>query len=89
MRFQWDPDKARRNARKHGIRFADAVTALEDDSALTVEDNGEGERRWVTLGMDLVGRILVVAYSWRGDEIRIISARKAGPEERREYGIKK
>lgn len=88
MRYQWDRDKADRNFKKHGIYFSDAASVLEDDLALTIEDDSSEERRWVTLGRDLFGRIPVVIYSWRGDEIRIISARKAGAKERRQYGEK-
>ncbi|MBM3305496.1 MAG: BrnT family toxin [Candidatus Aminicenantes bacterium] len=86
MRYVWDPEKARSNARKHGVHFADAAFALEDDWALTIEDESSDERRWVTLGLDLFGRLLVVAYTYRYDEIRIFSARKASPKERRQYG---
>jgi len=88
MRYQWDRDKAERNLNKHGIYFSDAVSVLSDDLALTIEDESSEERRWVTLGRDLFGRLLVVVYSWRGDEIRIISARKASAKERRQYGKK-
>jgi uncharacterized DUF497 family protein len=88
MRYQWDTNKADQNFHKHGIYFADAVSALSDELAVTIEDDRSEERRWVTLGRDLFGRTLVVAYSWRGNEIRIISARKADPKERRQYGKK-
>jgi len=86
MRYQWDKKKAATNFRKHGIYFADAVSVFTDELAVTIEDELPEERRWVTLGRDLFGRILVVVYSWRGDEIRIISARKASAKERRQYG---
>lgn len=88
MRYQWDREKAERNYRKHGIYFADAVSVLSDEIAVTIEDDCSEERRWVTLGRDLFGRTLVVVFSWRDDEIRIISARKADPKERRQYGKK-
>jgi uncharacterized DUF497 family protein len=86
MRYQWDRDKADRNFKKHGIHFADSVSVFSDDLALTIEDDSSEEGRWVTLGRDLFGRLLVVVFGWRGDEIRIISARKASPKERRQYG---
>ena len=80
------PAKARANFTKHGVRFADAVTALEDDSALTIRDlSSEDEERWVTMGMDVSGRLLVVVYTWRGERVRLISARQAMPNERRQY----
>ena len=58
---------------------------FEDDLALTALDDVSEEERFVTLGMDAMGRLLVVAYTWRGDRIRIISARKAAKSERRHY----
>lgn len=86
MGYEWDPAKARHNLRKHGVDFADAVTVLEDDAALTIRDPfSEQEQRWITLGMDALGRLLVVVYTWRGDRIRLISARPATPRERRQY----
>jgi len=88
MRYQWDREKAERNFRKHRIYFADAVSVLSDELAVTIEDDRSEERRWVTLGRDLFGRTLVVVYGWRGNEIRIISARRASPKERRQYGLK-
>jgi len=83
--FEWDPRKAASNVRKHGIRFADAVLALEDDHAITVHEDAYGEERRVTIGMDAIARILVVVYTWRGNGIRIISARPATPGECRKY----
>ncbi len=84
--FEWDPAKAELNRRKHGIDFADAVSVLEDESALTLEDlAAEFEQRWITLGRDSLGRFLVVVYTWRGTRIRLISARPATARERRQY----
>jgi hypothetical protein len=84
--LEWDPAKAESNLRKHGVRFADAVTALEDNGALTIRDPFSwDEERWITLGRDLLGRVLVVVYTWRGENIRLVSARPATPHERREY----
>ena len=85
VNYQWDFDKAKGNIRKHGIRFADAVAVFEDELALTLPDPRFEEDRSITIGMDFLGRLLVVVYTWRADEIRIISARKATPRERREY----
>ncbi len=85
MTYEWDWAKAETHVRKQGVSFADAVFALEDDMALTMEDDSTDGRRWLTLGRDHFGRVLVVVYAWRGDEIRVISARKASPEERRRY----
>lgn len=86
MQWEWDPGKARLNMRKHGIAFADAVAALEDESALTMrDDSSDEEERLVTLGLDAFGRLLVVVYAWRGERVRLISARKATARERRRY----
>jgi len=64
--YEWDPAKARANFGKHGVRFADAVTVLEDDLALTMRDpSSEEEERWVTFGRNGLGRVIVVVYTWR------------------------
>ena len=70
---------------KHGIDFADAITVFDDLTAITIDDPDYYEERFVTIGMDAFGRILVVVYAWRGDIIRIISARKATKHERKQY----
>jgi uncharacterized DUF497 family protein len=86
---EWDNDKAAANERKHGVDFADAATVLEDELALTMPDDHLDEDRWVTMGMDAMGRLLVVAYTWRGDDFRLISARGATRTERRQYERKR
>ena len=86
MDFEWDEEKAKENLEKHGVDFADAVTAFEDMMALTMPDPAsEEEERFVTLGTDALERLLVIAYTWREDRIRLISARKATRRERRQY----
>jgi hypothetical protein len=85
VHFEWDPKKAEANLQKHGVDFADAVGVLYDEMAVTIEDEGATEERYITLGRDPLNRVLVVVYTWRGDTIRIISARKAEPRERRQY----
>ncbi len=86
MLVEWDPRKAKLNVRKHGIQFADAVAVLEDERALTMPDiSSSEEERWVTIGLDPFGDLIVVVYTWRGDNARLISARKATPRERRLY----
>lgn len=85
MRYQWNPDKATTNLRKHKVDLADAVSIFADDQAITVEDFRFEEERYITIGTDAFGRILVVVYTWRGDEIRLISARKATRTERQQY----
>jgi hypothetical protein len=84
--FEFDPAKAKANFRRHGIAFSDAEQALRDPNALTIEDpDTEGEQRFVTLGVDALGRVLVVILTQRGDHVRIISARKAGRSEAENY----
>jgi uncharacterized protein len=83
--YQWDRDKAETNLRKHGVDFADAVFVLSDDLAITVPDERFDEERLITIGMDALGRVIVVVYTWRGKEIRLISARPATRQERRQY----
>jgi uncharacterized protein len=85
MGFQWDPAKARENLRKHGIDFADAVGGFDDPMALTEPDSHPAQERFLTLGLDLLLRIVVVNWTWRGEEIRLISARRATRRERQEY----
>ena len=87
--YEWDAEKAAANYRKHGVRFAAAVGAFEDDDALTIEDDSTDEKRFKTLGTDFIGRILVVVYTWLGGVIRLISARKATPRQRDVYGRKR
>ncbi|MBI1920245.1 MAG: BrnT family toxin [Geobacter sp.] len=87
MKFEWDSAKAASNRKKHGVDFADAVGVFEDGLAITIEDqDAEGERRFITIGMDFTLKILVVVYASRvADVIRIISARKATKTERQTY----
>ena len=86
MNCEWDPAKARANHFKHGVDFADAVIALEDDLALTIADpDAAGEERFVSLGMDARGRLLVTVFTVRGNRVRLISSRRATRAERRAY----
>jgi uncharacterized DUF497 family protein len=83
--YEWDLAKAAANVSKHGISFADALTVFEDERSVTRAEPDLGEERYLTLGMDSLGRILVVVYTWRGPDIRLISARKATRSERAQY----
>ena len=85
MSYEWDPNKAITNIEKHGIDFADAVTVFDDLNAVTIDDPDYEEQRFITIAMDAFSRILVVVYTWRGDRIRLISARKATKNERKQY----
>ncbi len=85
MEYEWDPRKAVANLKKHGVDFAEAISVLSDDLALTIEESHSDADRFVTMGTDLLGRILVVVYTMREEKIRLISARKATPRERKQY----
>jgi uncharacterized DUF497 family protein len=86
--FEWDDaSKAGFNFRKHGVRMPEAIPVFDDPHAITITDdesNPEGQR-FVTLAMGAMGRLLVVVYTWRGENIRIISARPAEAHEREQY----
>jgi uncharacterized protein len=84
--MEFDPAKARSNIRKHGVSFAHAEQALRDEMAVTVDDpDAIGEQRFITLGMDALGRVLVVVHTQRGERTRMISARKASRGESEQY----
>ena len=86
MAIEFDPAKAKSNLQKHRVSFAHAEQALRDPFAVTIEDPDiDGERRFVTLGTDALGRILVVVHTPRGDRTRLISARKASRSEAEHY----
>ena len=90
MEVEWDANKAASNLRNHGVDFADAASVLLDDMALTIlDDSVDEDARFVTLGMDALGRLLVVVYTWREDTLRLISARPATTGERRRYESKR
>ncbi len=86
MRFEWDPAKAASNASKHGVRFSEAAIALQDDGAVTISDpDSESEERFVSVGVDDRGRVLVTIFTYREDAIRIVSSRRASKQERKIY----
>lgn len=86
MKVVWDPAKAKLNWAKHGVHLSDAETAPFDPHALTKEDeSSQGERRFVTLGSDASGKVLVAVYACRGEFARLISSRKATRREREQY----
>jgi len=86
MDFEWDPAKARSNLTKHGISFSDVEPAFYDQYAISIPDPGVStEERLILVGMDALGRIVVVVYMYRGNSIRIISARTATNSERKNY----
>ncbi|MBF0500217.1 MAG: BrnT family toxin [Candidatus Riflebacteria bacterium] len=90
--FEWDPSKARKNLKKHGVPFERAATIFLDSSALSEldEEHSQEEERWLTLGLDKTGILLVVSHTYMGKNgakalIRLISARKATKTEAKQY----
>ena len=84
MNFEWDSHKAAQNRRKHAVSFHEAATIFGDPMAVTYHDpdHSIAEERFITIGMSSIGRILVVAHTDRGENVRIISARKATRREK-------
>ena len=87
LTFEWDPPKARSNFAKHGVGFEEASTVFGDPLSLTIPDpeHSRMEERFVTMGTAFTGKLLVVVHTDRGDNIRIISARRASRRERKSY----
>jgi len=85
--FEWDDHKAERNLRKHGVSFAEAKTVFADPLAQTYIDSGHaaGEPRELTIGYSNADRLIMVSYTHRGLNARIISARTATRRERLSY----
>jgi uncharacterized DUF497 family protein len=85
--FEWDRRKAKANLRKHGVSFEEAQTVFTDPLSMTLPDpdHSEDEERFIDIGMSDNRRVLVVVYTERGRRIRLISARKATPVERKQY----
>ena len=87
MTFEWDEDKARTNLDKHGVNFEEASTVFGDPLSITIPDpaHSQAEDRWIILGHSHRGQLLVVVHTERGDNLRIISARRASRRERKQY----
>lgn len=87
MRFEWDHGKDALNLIKHGVWFTEASTVFDDPLATTVSDPGHSadEERWLTTGLSIAQRVVIVWHTNRGDVVRIIGARQATPQERRTY----
>ena len=82
----FDPKKNAINLRKHGVSLAEGDGVLNDPLALTIEDDSaQGERRFVSIGMNTFGRLMVVVYTYEGENTRLVSVRHAEPKERRSY----
>jgi uncharacterized protein len=87
MEFDWDPNKATSNLRRHNVSFGEAATIFSDPLSTTVPDpdHSLAEDRFITVGFSHRGRLLMVAHTERGDRIRIISARELTRTERVQY----
>ena len=87
LTFEWDSRKARSNLAKHGVGFQEASTIFGDPLSLTIPDpeHSLSEGRYITVGRAFSGKLLVVVHTERGDNIRIISARRASRRERKFY----
>jgi uncharacterized DUF497 family protein len=87
IRFQWDSQKAARNAQKHGVSFIEAATVFQDPLAYIFDDeaHSEQEYRELIIGHSSQNRLLIVSFTERGNRIRIISARRADQGEREDY----
>ena len=86
MSAEFDPKKDASNLKKHGVSLTEGDGVLNDPLALTVEDeSAEGEQRFVTIGMNLFGSLMVVIHTPRQHGARVISVRKPDPRERRNY----
>ena len=87
VRFEWDPEKARENLRKHGVSFEEGATAFGDWASITVPDpeHSIGEERYYLLGVSDRGNLLLVRHTDRGDITRIISVWRANSRQRRQY----
>ena len=89
MEFESNPDKAEKNEVKHGVSFQEASTVFGDALSTTFPDPNHSirESRYVTIGLSIYARLLVVSHTDRGTRIRIISAREATKQERRFYAL--
>lgn len=87
MKFEWNPDKAVINLKKHNISFQEATTVFDDPLSITFPDpdHSTGENRYVIIGMSRVGQLLVVSHTDRENRTRIINARRATRQERSFY----
>ncbi len=87
LTFEWDANKAASNLAKHGVSFEEAATVFGDPRSITIPDpeHSRTEARFIILGRSHRERLLVVIHTERGDNIRVISARRAGRGERKDY----
>jgi uncharacterized DUF497 family protein len=89
VEFEWDPEKAESNFRKHRVRFAEATKIFNDHNFLTMLDEMTDEERYIAVGFGSRGRVLSAVYTVRGESVRLISARKATRAELEQYENRK
>ena len=87
LTFEWDEEKDKLNRRKHGVGFDEARTVFNDPRSITIadEEHSQEEDRYIDIGISSRGRLIVVSYTERPPNIRIISCRKATKSERKTY----
>jgi hypothetical protein len=87
LNFEWDETKAKSNLAKHGVSFEEASTVFGDPLSLTIPDpaHSQAEDRSIVLGRSHQRKLLVVVHTERGDDLRIIGARRASRRERTNY----
>jgi len=85
--FEWDDEKAGSNLKKHGVNFEEGATIFNDPRIATIldPDHSKGEERYISIGISVQGRLLVVVHTEREERIRLISCRKATRGERKMY----
>lgn len=85
--FEWDQNKAKKNLRNHNVDFDEAQTVFTDDYSVVIPapDHSREEERWIIIGISRKNRLLLVVFTQRMNVIRLISARKATPRERKKY----
>jgi hypothetical protein len=85
--LEWDKETAEQNERKHGVSFEEALTVLNDPLSVTIPDSDHSarEQRMLLFGKSAIGRYLMVSITERGDSVRLISARRMTPRERKNY----
>ena len=87
IEFEWDDEKASRSLKKHGVSFEEGATIFNDPKIATISDpdHSKDEERYISLGISVEGRLLIVVHVQRGERIRLIGCRKATKAERKTY----
>jgi len=87
MKFEWDKQKAENNLKKHGVSFEEAITVFDDPLYLDFydPDHSSHEHRYLIIGRSFKTRLLIISYTERADNLRLITARQATSKEREHY----